>query len=407
MDQAPIHFKLPLLMRLFAGAGDRLRHRIVPFEAERFMGAARRITGLHDFGEEEDFIDRVHSAVESYKQVDFNLIGRFAVRTAMHWHLINRLHVVDLLKKQPELRDIEVKAPVVIVGLFRTGTTFLHNVMATDPRSRAGRMWEVSYPVGRARDPLGDVKWRKRRTSIPLTMNHTIVPDQDVVHYVSSGGYEEDFFLMGTDMATMTQFVGLGDFQYAWNLLDTDLSGAYRWHRLQLQMLTAQRGADRWLLKCPWHLWNLESLLEVYPDAKIIHTHRDVVKAIGSQCSLTARIVCRMHRNLDVSQLAKFWVDYSVAGLQRGQVVKDRLPESQFYDVRLRDLRAQPTNVLREIYEQFDLPFDDALVPQIEHVAANGASYQRGVHEYCVEDFGLTPGAVVERFADYSERFGV
>lgn len=387
--------------------GDSLRHRIVPFTTDRFVRAAQRITKLEDFGDDPGFIDEVNGVVERLKAVDFNLVGRFAVRTMMHWHLINRLHVVDLMKHQPELKDIDVSEPIVIVGLFRTGTTFLHNVMAADPSLRAGKMWEVSYPVGRKRDPLGDFKWRKRRTSIPLTMNHTIVPDQDVVHYVTSDAYEEDFFLLGSDMAMMTQFVGLGDWPYAWEMFDKSLRSAYEWHKLQLQILTAQRSADRWLLKCPWHLWNLESLLEVYPKAKVIHIHRDIVKAIGSQCSLTGRIVARMHRNLDLKTLADFWVDYSHAGLEKGQLAKDSLPPNQLVDVGLKELRANPVAVLRQIHARLELPFNESLVDEYKSVTENGPTFQHGVHDYRIEDFGLEAEAVRNRFAAYSKRFGL
>ena len=106
--------------------------------------------------------------LESLKDTEWNLIGRVAVRTNLRWHLINRLNLVELLKRHPELRQIEVAPPIVIVGLFRTGTTFLHNIMAADPNTRAGATWELAYPVGRARDLLGDEKWRRRRTAVPL-----------------------------------------------------------------------------------------------------------------------------------------------------------------------------------------------------------------------------------------------
>ena len=407
MTQPSIRFRLPLPLRLFSAMGDPLRQKIVPFTAEHFVRASKRITKLEDFGDDPEFIARIEAVVDRLNEVDFNLIGRFAVRTMMHWHLINRLHVVDLMKNQPELAEIDVSAPIVIVGLFRTGTTFLHNVMAADPALRAGKMWEVSYPVGRKRDPLGDFKWRKRRTAIPLTMNHTIVPDQDVVHYVSSDAYEEDFFLLGSDLAMMTQFVGLGDWPYAWDLLNKDLRSAYDWHKLQLQILTAQRSADRWLLKCPWHLWNHESLLEVYPNAKVIHIHRDIVKAIGSQCSLAGRIVGRMHRNADLGELADFWVEYSHAGLERGQIAKDRLPPNQLVDVGLKELRANPIETLRQIHAQLELPFNESLISEYEQVADNGPTAQYGVHDYRIEDFGLEPDAVRDKFAAYSKRFGL
>jgi len=384
-----------------------MRRSLVKIEPERFMRAARRITGLSDFGETDGFRTRFEKTVGALAEIDFNVVGRLAVRTAMNWHLVNRLNMVDLLAKRPELREVDVSAPIVVVGLFRTGTTFLHNVLAADPASRAGKMWEFSYPVGRARDPLGDIKWRRRRTAIPLTMNHVIVPDQDVVHYVSADGNEEDFFMLGTDMAVMTAILGLGAWEHAFDIFDWDLEEPYRWHKLQLQALTEQRSADRWLLKCPWHMWNLDALCKVYPRARVIHIHRDIVKTIGSECSLSARIVSRMHKKVDITRLGQFWVDYSEAGLERGQRFKQALPPSQVYDVRLRALRENPAEVIKGIYEHFDLPYDDGLIARFVETAAAEPTFQSGVHEYDIADYGLEAEAIRERFADYCQQFGV
>lgn len=406
----PVSFELPWPLRAFSAGTDRWRESIVPFDADAFVRAARRITGLERFTAEHPIddgavLDRLEGALTNLRQVDFNTIGRFAVRTMLNWHLINRLHVVHLLEQRPDIAERPLRAPIIVIGLFRTGTTFLHNVLAADPDNRAGRTWEHAYPVGRVRDPLGDVRWRKRRTNIPLTMNHVVVPDQDVVHYVYLDEYEEDFFLLGTDMALMTQIVGLADLDYAWRLLDQDLTGAYRWHRLQLQMLDEQRSAARWLLKCPWHTWNLEALLRVYPDARLVHIHRDPVKALGSQCSLVTRINCRLHRDLDVRALSRFWVDYSREGLARAQRVKDSLPPDQVFDVRLGELRKAPGETIQRIYERFGLPCDDALRARFDAAAAAEPTFQQGVHEYSLEMFGLRDDEVRREFADYAERF--
>jgi hypothetical protein len=312
---------------------------------------------------------------------------------------------VELLKRRPELREIEIAPPIVIVGLFRTGTTFLHNIMAADPDSRAASTWELAYPVGRARQFLDDEGWRKRRAARTLVLNRVVVPDQDVVHQVTMNAFEEDFFLLENDMAVMKFVVGFGDWAYAWRMLEWDLEEPYLWHRLQLQILSAQRNAKRWILKSPWHLWNLDSFLKVYPDARIIHVHRDVAPSIGSQCSLSARICCRIRRSVNLHDLGRFWVDYSLAGLERGLAARDRLPASQVYDVHLDELRAAPRATLRAIYEQFDLPFDDALLDRFEQTAAQEPTFQHGVHDYRLEDFGLEAEGVSRTFAAYRARF--
>ena len=118
--------------------------------------------------------------------------------------------------------------------------------------------------------------------------------------------YEEDFFLLENDMTIMKFFVGFGDFDYGRRMLEWDMVEPYEWHKRQLQILWEQRSAKRWLLKCPWHLWNLQALLAVYPDAQVIQTHRGLVEAIGSQCSLTARIAAKFQVLLGQRGLPEF-----------------------------------------------------------------------------------------------------
>jgi hypothetical protein len=407
MTEPPPSLRLPFPLSVASGFADRWPAQFVPIDVDRAKRTAERITGLCDYGDDGGFGRRLHATLESLKDTDWNLIGRVAVRTNLRWHLINRLNLVELLKRHPELRQIEVAPPIVIVGLFRTGTTFLHNIMAADPNTRAGATWELAYPVGRARDLLGDEKWRRRRTAVPLAMTRAIAPDHNVVHHVTIDAFEEDFFLLENDMAGMKFVVGFGDWQYAWRMLEWDMEEPYRWHRLQLQILSAQRSARRWVLKCPWHLWNLDALLKVYPDARIVHIHRQVDKAIGSQCSLSARMACRLQRSLNLHDLGRFWADYSLAGLERGLAARDRLPASQTYDVHLDALRAEPGTVLRNLYEHFDLPFDSALLQRFEQAAAEEPTFQRGVHDYRLEDFGLQAEAVRRQFASYRARFSV
>ncbi|MBW2189528.1 MAG: sulfotransferase, partial [Deltaproteobacteria bacterium] len=241
MTERPPSLRLPFPLSVASGFADRWPALLVPIDVDRAKRTAERITGLCDYGDDGGFGRRLHATVESLKDTEWNLIGRVAVRTSLRWHLINRLNLVELLKRRPELRQIEIAPPIVIVGLFRTGTTFLHNIMAADPNLRAGATWELAYPVGRTRDLLGDEKWRRRRTAVPLVMTRMIAPDHNVVHHVTIDAFEEDFFLLENDMVGMKFVVGFGDWQYAWRMLEWDMEEPYRWHRLQLQVLSAQR----------------------------------------------------------------------------------------------------------------------------------------------------------------------
>jgi hypothetical protein len=154
-------------------------------------------------------------------------------------------------------------------------------------------------------------------------------------------------------------------------------------------------------------MWNLDSLMREYPDAKIIQIHRDVVATIGSECSLNARIACRMHRSSDVAGIGRFWMDYSEKGLELGQAVKDRLPANQVHNVRLTDVRRDPGGEIAKIYDRFALPYDDALLETFARVAAEEPKMQTGKHVYSVEEYDLSAAEIEERFSAYRDRFGV
>ena len=289
-------------LSIFTRVADPFRRQLLPVDTERVMKLAERLNGLHDYG--GGGIDaRLEETMESVLQVDWNALGRFGLRYIFNWHLGNRLRLVELLKQRPDILQVGVKRPIIITGLFRTGTTYLHNVLAADPGSRAARTWELAHPVGRRRDLIGDDDWRRWRGSHEVAMDDIMIPEQAEAHNVTVDAWEEDFFLLENDMAIMIFFVGLGDYRYGMRMLDWDMVEPYEWHKKQLQLLWMHRSAERWLLKCPWHLWNLDALLSVYPDACVIQTHRELVGTIGSQCSLSARIASKFQRNLDLHEV--------------------------------------------------------------------------------------------------------
>lgn len=372
------------------------------------MKMAERFTGLHDYGDADgSFRTRLEETIAVVRQTDWNTLGRFGVRYILHWHLSNRLRLVELLEQRPDIEQIEIERPIVITGLFRTGTTYLHNVLAADPSNRGARMWELAHPVGRRRDLLGDEKWRRWRGGHEVTMNDIMIPEQAEAHHVTLDAYEEDFFLLENDMVVMKLFVGLGNFDYARTMLDWDMLQPYRWHKRQLQILWEQRSAARWLLKCPWHLWNLQALLAVYPDARVIQTHRGMSQAIGSQCSLSGRIASKFQRRLDLHELGRFWLEYSRTGIERGLRARDALPASQIYDVRLADLHARPLEIIEDIYRQFQLPLDDVLRDRLRARIAEEPKAQQGEHDYDIADYGLNEAQIEAEFADYRQRFDI
>jgi hypothetical protein len=405
MSETPPELK-PSLPFSLVNKLDILSKKMIPIDSDRVMKMAERTTGLDDWGE-GGFRARLDSAVDGLNESNLNTTGLLAARYYLNWHLGSRLRIIDFAKRHPELDDIHIERPVVITGFFRTGTTFLHNVLAADPNNRVAKAWELSYPLGRLGDPLGDVTWRRAQAKFSFGFNQAAIPDQGVAHLVTADSYEEDFFLLENDMAVLTFWVAFATYGYANEMLNWDMIEPYEFHKLQLKMLTAQRSAKRWVLKCPWHIWNLDALIAVYPDAQIIFTHRDIAKALASHCSLSARMASKLRRSLDVNELGAFWLEYTRIGLERAMESRKKIPESQIYDVRLRDLMASPMTVLQDIYTQFDLEFNEEIAGLLETRVGEKPTSQEGEHEYEIEDFGLTNEQVRETLKTYNERFGV
>ena len=385
---------------------DGLSKKMIPIDSERVMKLAQRTTGLDDWGD-GGFRARLDAAVDGVNDANLNTTGLFGARYVLNWHLGNRLRVVDFAKRHPELEEVDIERPVVITGFFRTGTTFLHNVLAADPNNRVAQAWELAYPVGRLGDPLGDAAWRRAQAKFTFGFNQAAIPDQGVAHNVTADSYEEDFFLLENDMAVLTFWVGFAAYSYANAMLDWDMTEPYEFHKLQLRILNAQQSAKRWVLKCPWHIWNMDALMAVYPDAQIIFTHRDITKALASHCSLSAKMASKLKRSLDVKELGEFWLDYTRIGLEKAMESRKNIPESQLYDVRLRDLMANPMTVLKDIYAHFELEFTAEIAGLLEERIAQKPTSQEGEHEYAIEDFGLTDVQVRETLKAYNERFGV
>ena len=399
--------RLAFPLSLVNAALSPIRRVLYPLDPDKMMRAAQRGTKLKDFGDDNGFEERFRETVASVNRIDWNLVGRAGLRVNLMWSLGNRLRITELLKQHPKVRHVELDPPIVILGLFRTGSTFLHHVLAADDQMRAGWMWEFGYPAGRPNDPLGDVPWRRKTCKNILKLVDIMVPDQGEVHAVTAEQREEDFFLLENDFSSMKYIVGFGDWQLGWDLLEKNLEESYLYHRLQLQLLSANHPQRPWVLKCPWHMWNLETFMKVYPDARLVQTHREIAKAIGSQCSLSARISCRMKTAPDLHEVGRFWTDYIEAGLERGLAVRDQLPNSQVFDIRLKDLRRDPRGTLKQMYEHFDIERDDARLDLLEVTAGSKPTQQHGVHDYSIEEFGLDPEQVRERFAAYRARFGV
>jgi hypothetical protein len=390
-----------LLNRVLAPLGSRFPD--VSFET--FARVAERITRLDDWGDDAA-IARFRRCAEALQAND-NLSpwGRIALRIYLQSKFVNHLKRVAFVRRHPEVREVPIEAPIVILGWYRTGTTLLHNLLTADLRHRAPRTWEVWFPVPFARDPRHDRRLRRAATAFLLGTNRFVVPEQAQAHYIEVDYPEECFFLLENAGCSTTLFNTCQAYDYGLSLLDEDLGPVYADHKLQLQILSLAQPRKRWVLKCPFHLWALDALLATYPDALCVQTHRDVRKALPSNCSLSAMTTSKFVTQLDLRAHGAFWEKFYALGMERGLASRQRIPDGRIADLRLTDLSRAPVPTIRALYEDLGLDFPLGVETAYRHEALQHPKDAHGAHVYSLEEFGLDAGRLAERFADYHAAF--
>jgi hypothetical protein len=400
----------PLAVRLFNGAGHLLRRCgwRRPLCADRILASARRRTGLDDFGP-LDICEPLRRLTESLEQENrLTPLGRLLIRRELLQLARARLRIQAALKEHPEVLDERVDRPVFIVGMGRTGSTLLHRLLAQDPQVRALRYGETIDPAtARASSPNGG---HARLARMQFGLIYLLAPGLRSIHSLEPDAPEEcRLLLMNT---FRTPFFG------QWGVI----SGYAKWldglglenklrvyesYRQQLQLLQWGRPPRRWVLKSPIHATGLEALLQVFPDAGVVQTHRDLAEVVPSTCSLFATFRGMYSDNVDLSLLGTHLVQ-NLVNRSLGVALRVRAAHpGRVFDVVYRDLVRDPTGTVRRIYERFGLPMSADLATNLQDWLARNPQDKHGRHRYSLEQFGLDRDAIDQLFPGYPESFGL
>jgi hypothetical protein len=335
--------------------------------------------------------------------------GTVATHTQLVRFLVNRLRLVDLLQRHPEIHDVPVPAPIVVAGLPRTGTTHLHNLLASDPALRELPYWEAVEPFPAPGDTPDD---RIARTEASLEVLNGAMPLFARMHEMTVGHAHEEIHLLAIDLSTMLfETLALLPSYRDWYRA-TDQTPAYRTLRTCLQALTWQderagRPPRRWVLKSPQHLEQFGPLITVFPDATIVVTHRDPVAVTASMVTMLV-YAARMHvERPDPVAYGAYWS--ARLGDKLDACARDRhlLPAEQSVDVRFDDLMADELGTVDGIYRLAGQSFDDAARAAAARYLAGHRRDRHGKVIYDLADFGLDPSGVGDMFRPYRERFRV
>jgi len=399
--------RAPWPLRAANGAAAKLAYlglsRRFP-TAPELIDAARKRTGLDDFGP-GDFFEPLSRLLEScQKEARLNFIGKQALSADLIRMLTNRLLLERDRDLRPTIRTEKITAPVFIVGLPRSGTTLMHTLLAADPDHRAPLTWEVMFP-----SPPTDSKKRQRIRAARRSLNilRWLAPTFRQVHALGAELPQECVSLTSPSMLSDQLDTMYRVPSYRGWFLKQDLLPAYQFHHRLLQHLQHRRRAQRWILKAPAHMFALPALLSLYPDAAFVQVHRDPLKAIASVSSLVAILRRVFSDQVDPVEVGRdafqYWCDTMAAFLQH----RDELPATRFCDINYSDIRQNPIAEARRIYQHFGWILSDETERRMQAVLANQPVEENGFHRYDPAQFGLEPAEVSACFANYCDRFGL
>ncbi|MCY3812071.1 MAG: sulfotransferase [Gammaproteobacteria bacterium] len=376
-------------------------------DVQAMVDNAKRRTGLTRFGD-ESFLPALQALVASInEEAELTPVGVLLQRRQIEAVLANRLRARDLLEHQPEIGEIAIGKVVVITGLARTGTTMLHRLVASHPEIRALKAWEAINPVPFAREGRRGFDRRLRHARMAQRAIGYLAPAFYAVHPVEHDAAEEEVFLLEASFMSQMPAAMMHVPSYARWLEQQDHAASYAYLRTLLQILEWQRRRPYWVLKTPEHMEHLHLLLETFPEATVVQTHRDPLVAVTSFCSMVAHGRGVFSDRVDPAAVAEHWVAKARRMIARSLAARDASEPGRFVDVSYADLLRDPMAELIRIYARSGIPFGDAARAEAERTAARNVQDRFGRHVYRAADFGLDCAGIHRTFGDYQARFGI
>jgi len=383
----------------------------LPFTRDQLVESVVESTGLCDLGEPtwQEGLDRLLMDLE--RTAHLNELGVTIVETDLTGYLTNRLRVLDWRTRHPEVALGAVERPLVICGQPRTGTTILYDLLACDPVHRAPLSWEVELPCPPPEAETYDTDPRIEEVEAVSGMADLIIPGFSAFHPMGARLAQECVRITAGDFRSMIFQTQYDVPEYnRWLLHEADLAPAYRWHRIFLQHLQSRHPAGRWLLKSPAHLWHLPALLDEYPDAVVIQTHRDPLKVIASVSALVALLRRMASDESSVERAAAQYSDDILLGLERSMSARSdgTLPADRVVDVQFADFMADPFATIGVLYDRLGVPFSaEAEAGMRAFLATHPGDGGGAGSRYSFSDTGLDETSLRRQATAYQEFFGV
>ena len=365
-------------------------------------------TGLDDFGT-VDFCERLELQLAEMNEDDERTgLGRMLMKGDCTRYASNRLKIEDLLKRHPEILETPIVKPVIVIGLPRSGTTNLVNLLASDSRFRSMPLWESYEPVPDSREVIGadgkDPRWVRCNQSWDAMQAGA--PFVAAMHPMEPDHVHEENELMAPDFSNYNlEWVARAP-KWRDYYLERDQTPHYAYMKKVLQILQWYRPRERWVLKSPQHLEQIGPLLQTFSDATIVVTHRDPVAVVQSTITMLAYGARTLYRSPNPEWYRDYWTDRVGRLLDASMRGRDLLPDRRTVDVYFHEYMADELGTLQRIYDAADIE----MTPQARaEISAHQAAHPRGKLGRVIynlrSDFSTTPEEVRSRFGAYLDRF--
>jgi hypothetical protein len=387
----------------------------ISLHANELLDKACKETGLADFGGDE-FLEPMQLLIRSLEEeADLNAVGRFMNRANILRLLKGRLYAADLLQRHPEILERELADPVVIVGLARSGTTRLHRLLASDDSFLHLKSWESVYPVPYPEcfTARAEGKTDPRITALEQGLKAVLYmsPQINAVHPLGTFEVEEEIGLIQHAFSTQLFEVQAKIPTFAEWLMTHSQGIAYAYMADLLKIVSWFRGdpADKpWLLKSPQHMQDLDALLQVFPNARLICPHRDPVKVVGSSCSMAWNALVRDSASVTPEWVGEEWLNKTERMVRKNLRVREAsVTEDNQYDVLYADISANWRRAVQGIYDYLGRPLTDAACSAMQGWLDINRQHKHGSHKYSLASFGLDQDTVDQRLMFYRDRFNI
>ena len=374
--------------------------------ANEILDQAKSETGLSYLGEPL-FFEGLNRLIDSINnEANLNEIGIQAQPIRIQGLLTNRLRFEEDLKKFPEILDQEIIAPIVIVGLPRTGSTMTHRLLASDPNHTAMLWWEGRYPSLLPGEKRGDIKARMDLGKAEVDAVVAASPEALDIHPWDYKGADEEILLLEHNFLSTVPESFMALPSYSKWIEEQDHTLAYEDLKKFIQYLQWQnpgREKKRWVLKSPHHLGFIDKMISVFPDAKIIQTHRDPIKTVPSFCSMCANLFEPLTTNFDKVFIGKHWSNKLTRALNHCMNISEQHPDN-FLDLEFLNMIKDPIDEMKKIYEFIGEPFGEKTEVAMEAWREEN-KHEMGAHKYSLEEYDLTESQINDNFAKYQQKY--